>query len=62
MTLNQSESCMEVHRGMWRGVQRGAWSCADVCVEMRGGVHAGVWKCAEGCTEVVTPGNHRFNG
>ena len=61
-TINQSESCAEVHGGVQRGVRRCAEGFMEVqrgtrrCTEVHRGVHRGVQRgaqrCAEGCVEV----------
>ena len=35
--LNQSDLCMEVYGGAWRGAQRYAQRCIEVCTEVHGG-------------------------
>ena len=51
-TINQSESCVEVRRGMRRGAWRYAEGCAEVHGGMQRGVQRGVWRYMEGCAEV----------
>ena len=54
-TINQSESCTEVHAGVQRCAEVHMEVCTEVCAEVRGGVHGGVrggvhgdtWRCTE---------------